>query len=504
MSETQTSILVRLFAELLPEVGTSKLTPSAYDTAWVARVPSPEDPARPAFPEALAWLSLHQLEDGSWGEGEIPERILATLAAVIALSERGARPADSAPLRRGLTFLWRASSHLSSSAVLPVGFELLLGSLLAEAEGLGLDLPPWLGARTAEHRAHKLTQIAALGEDRLRETTVTFSLECLGTHLETPAERFVQADGSVGVSPSATASVLRSVRDPAVRRRMLDYLARHRIGDTASAGWLSPTSIDLFEIIWVLYDLELAGLSRHPELRPLAEPHARALAACWRRTGAAMSSQFAIDDSDDTALAFTVLHAYGIEKDASVMDLYWRDEYFLTYPFERDPSLSTNIHALELLRCTGDTARMGRLLGFLHRARGDLPFWSDKWHASPYYPTCHAVIAAAPVDRELVAPSVAWIVRTQREDGSFGHHAVGTSEETAYAIQGLVAFARHHGSTPALRAAVRRGAAYLRRRLTAFAAPEPPLWISKNRYTPLLVVRAAVLSALVMAEEQQG
>ena len=63
--------------------------PSAYDTAWVARIPAFDGSHQPHFPETLQWILQNQLKDGSWGEGFYflaYDRILATLACIITLT----------------------------------------------------------------------------------------------------------------------------------------------------------------------------------------------------------------------------------------------------------------------------------------------------------------------------------------------------------------------------------------------------------------------------------
>ena len=56
--------------ELLDELDFRSMSNSAYDTAWVARVPSNGASSGSAFPEALDWLRQNQYPDGSWG-GEV-------------------------------------------------------------------------------------------------------------------------------------------------------------------------------------------------------------------------------------------------------------------------------------------------------------------------------------------------------------------------------------------------------------------------------------------------
>jgi hypothetical protein len=79
-------------------------TPSPYDTAWVAMVPSSSSasPRAPRFPRCLDWVLRNQNADGSWGAkldgactGDddrtlvVKNALSATLACVLALTTWG-------------------------------------------------------------------------------------------------------------------------------------------------------------------------------------------------------------------------------------------------------------------------------------------------------------------------------------------------------------------------------------------------------------------------------
>ncbi len=40
------------------QIGKGEIAGAAYDTAWVASIPDPVHPDRPAFPQSLEWLRL--------------------------------------------------------------------------------------------------------------------------------------------------------------------------------------------------------------------------------------------------------------------------------------------------------------------------------------------------------------------------------------------------------------------------------------------------------------
>src|SRR5689334_2527043 len=93
--------LKQSFHQLLREIGPGRMMPTAYDTAWVARLGElDEQLSQPA----LRWLSEHQLPDGSWGAAapfNYYDRVICTLAAMIALTKRGRRAQDRRRIDRG-------------------------------------------------------------------------------------------------------------------------------------------------------------------------------------------------------------------------------------------------------------------------------------------------------------------------------------------------------------------------------------------------------------------
>jgi uncharacterized protein YfaS (alpha-2-macroglobulin family) len=94
--------------------------------------------------------------------------------------------------------------------------------------------------------------------------------------------------------------------------------------------------------------------------------------------------------------------------------------------------------------------------------------------------------------------AIAWVLRTQRDDGSWGFWS-GTLEETAYALQ-LLLLAGYSQDSVAIAQVARRGERFLTKHLDA-PPNDPvhmPLWHGKELYQPRRIVRAAVLSALYL------
>jgi halimadienyl-diphosphate synthase len=484
------ALLLRAAGELLGGLQSGSMSETAYDTAWVARVLDTGKPGTLAFPAAASWLVRHQHPDGSWG-GKVPmvhDRVVSTLAAVLALAEL---PGAGHPARvaRGVAYLAKALPKLDGDCAETVGFELIMPSLLGRARRLGLELPYDQCASIDRLRADKLHRLPP-GFVYSGPTSLTSSLEFLGDDLQPELARRCRApNGSYGASPSATAFALTHQWD----EQAADYL-RAVLALSAEGGVCSVYPFEVFEKAWVLE--HLGPLARQ---LPARRPHVAALAAAWTPGGVGFTAQGMVPDADDTAIVFKVLRGNGLPVRPQVFTLYEAEEYFCCFPLERNQSVSTNAHVADALKHSADFPGRGRLVrkavSFLAATRTDGRYWRDKWHVSPYYATGRVIRALVGLGEEaeaLCAPAVAWLLETQRANGSWSEHVHdGTCEDTAYALQALTSLS---SATPAVRDATRRAADYLWERLDEQDYPE--LWVGKGLYTPYAVVRAAILGAL--------
>lgn len=483
--------------QLLKEIGPGLITSSAYDTAWVARL---DELGEPLGEQALEWLRAHQLPDGSWGASEPRydhDRLICTLAAMIALARRK-EARDRTRLQRAQRALETAAKGLRADpAGETVGFEMIVPTLLAEAKAQGIPYQDnGLLRRLARQRAAKL---ATLPEKMInRFVTVAFSAEMVGPdglHL-LDVENLQEANGSVGHSPSATAYFALHVRrhDPAA----LGYLREVTAHDDGGAPDVAP--FDVFERAWTLWNLALTGPLDHETLA-LCQPHLDFLEAAWGpEQGIGFAAGYTPKDGDVTSLVYEVLTRLGRPVGLETVLRYEEDERFRCYALEANPSISTNVHVLGALRQVGfgiQHPSVQKVRRFLRQRQTPQRFWFDKWHISPYYPTAHAVIACAGYDDDLAGGAVRWILETQNLDGSWGYY-LPTAEETAYCLQALVAWKRHGGQVPD--DVLKRGATWLADHMEP---PYPPLWTGKCLYCPVLVVRSAILSALELVEQER-
>ncbi len=483
--------------QLLAEAGDGRMASTAYDTAWVAML------AKDGYEigeRALEWLRSNQLPDGTWGVAEpvyYYDRLVSTLAAIIAFSVAGDL------LGRDAERVMKAQYALQ--AVLPtlteqnmvetIGAEVLIPSLfdVVEAYKLGERWEDDEYRRLLQQRERKLSRLPSGMINR--NITLNFSAEMAGSHYQHLLDvRNLQEDnGSVGDSPAATAYFLASI-DPG-NEAALRYLETAANPD---GGLPNVYPFDMFELSWVLWNLDLAGIQENANLLAHCQPHLDFIENAWDpQNGAAFAANYGVLDGDGTSMAYEVLSRFGRDAAPRPIFNYERETHFVTYPNESNLSLSVNIHVLSALKQAGyspshpSVAKIRSLL----ESQQTGAYWSDKWHHSPYYTTSHIIITAAGYMDDLAADSVQWMLQTQHEDGSWGFQ-VKTVEETAYCLQALCMWRKAGHSVPA--DALKRGRDWLRSR---FEQPYHSLWIGKVLYQPTRVIRSAALSALVLCDE---
>lgn len=484
--------------ELLHGIGQGlSISRSAYDTAWVARLALSGNSMGQA---AIEWLREQQLADGSWGTKDFlyyHERLVSTLSAIVALAQYGAQQ-DRARVQRAQLALETMSKHLAADpAGETIGFEMIVPTLIAEAEELGV-LNSHLDKQLDYLCQFRISKLAALPRNMIdRTVTVAFSTEMVGADgLDLlDVKNLREPNGSVAYSPAATTFFYLHVQpdDPAA----LDYL--EKVTTDGAAPYIAP--IEIFEQGWALWNLALLPQLDAETLR-LCQPHLDLIEAEWKPgIGAAACAGLTLVESDTTSVAYKVLQQFGRMPDLEAVMHYEEENHFRCFQLEANPSLSANIHILDALKGVGFGAShpsVQKVLRFLQRTQTMQMFWFDKWHVSPYYPTAHAIIACVDLANELIQDAVYWIKVSQRKDGAWGYY-VATAEETALCLQALVIWKQHGGEVPD--SVLKRGAAWLAEHMDE---PYVPLWIGKSLYCPELVVRSAVLSALALVESEVG
>ncbi|MBB4778322.1 prenyltransferase/squalene oxidase repeat-containing protein [Actinomadura livida] len=318
-----------------------------------------------------------------------------------------------------------------------------------------------------------------------------------------------ESTGAIGASPAATAAWLgdRAPADPSTPARWyLETVAAMHDGVVPVAYPLT-----VFERGWVLSWLSRAGISV-----PVPPEVVLSLTAPLRAEGTATAAGLPAD-ADTTAGTLYALALLGAPHPPDPLWNYETSTHFCTWKGEDGFSTTTNAHVLEAFGeflATGAAARGGdrdvrryeatieKVGGWLLEQQRDDGAWTDRWHASPYYATASCALAlerfgGAGRGADAAGRARAWILRTQRPDGSWGRWD-GTAEETAYAVQTLLLTGRPP-EPEAVRAAA-RGRDALLRGLSMPDGAHPPLWHDKDLYHPSAIVRAAILAGLHLIE----
>jgi halimadienyl-diphosphate synthase len=480
---------------LLQSIGPGRITPSIYDIAWVARLAELGEPVGEA---ALDILRGSQLPDGSWGTPDLVfhhERLIATLAVATTLA-RLADTRDENRLRRARHAIEIHAGGLKADhAGETIGFEIVLPALINEA--YQLDIVPNHNRVFDHFIKERQRKLSNLPHGKVnKHVTLAFSLEMFGTEGAAwvdPAN-IREENGSVACSPAATAWYMLNIEH---HEKSLEYILRSKVNGSGAVPYTAP--IDVFEIAWTLWNIALAGLHENNHgVTESAKPHLDFLERHWSVNGIPAVSELSLPDGDTSAMVFNVLSIYGREVDIQGVNTFEEEGHFRCFGFESNPSLSTNVHALHTLLQFGldyDHPKIEKLVHFLRQARTIDTFWYDKWHASPYYTTAHAIIALRDLDKEMARKAVQWITDTQNADGSWGYY-LPTAEETAYCLQALILWRRAGGKVP--NKAIDTASLWLNDNREP---PYPPLWIGKCLYHPEHVLRSAILSALTLAEQ---
>lgn len=496
---------MQTFVELLNRVGTGNyMSNTPYDTAWVARLKEVDSQLSN---QALEWICEHQLEDGSWGAGfpfYYHDRVICTLSSMIALTHRGRRHQDKVQIQKGLDALDRVTSGATQGLRLDasgatVGFELIVPTLVAEAEQLGIikQQGERILGRLARLREAKMRRLEGLKVSRY--ITVAHSAEMAGTdklHL-LDIENLQEQNGSVGCSPSATAYFALSVRPG--DQHALDYLSPIVGVRNGGAPTLSP--INVFERIWVLWNLSLTDLYQNDkDIADICNTHLDSLEKYWLPgKGLGFSEDFTLPDGDDTSVAYEILSKFGRTPELDAVLQYEEEDWFRCFQYEANPSVDVNVHVLAALKQAGyekSHPSVQKALHFIRSRRQPGKFWLDKWHLSPSYTTAHLIICARGYDDQLCEESVKWVLDTQKSDGSWGFFSKSTAEETAYCIQALAVWQKHTGRSFASQ--IDRAGQWLSRNCEP---PYPPMWMDKSLYCPEILVKSCILSALELVDE---
>ncbi|ARZ72524.1 hypothetical protein SMD11_6948 [Streptomyces albireticuli] len=471
------------------------LSISWYDVAMVALVDGPQRAA------CLDWLAGQRRQNGAWGaEGTVSwhDTYVATYAAAVAFHAAG-----------HVTIAEEAVNALSGIRTDTPGCETLTFGGLVDT----LDRIATFAGRQTPHHPDQVTRL--IHEERAKwekmcawefryDPELSIAGYCAerlfgSDHLDLVrvVESFQTGNGSISNSPGASAGVLLEARRRGTRiaplrlRRLTDYIATRR---PETIGYLDH--VPHFGTAWTVMFAAEAGLidavmaaRTRSMLKELADSY-----GLLCPVGPATIP----GDPDTSACALTAAAATGqpVFGLPAAELLYDEDKgCYRTYFFERDGSVSTNIHMAGLLGLLGEHDRLGPVLNWLLDRLTDGAGYRCKWHSSPVYALGETARVTAKLDhptaRRLGEVARARLRQLQNADGGWGARQ-STVEETGYAVLGLAA--DPHETDHAL---LKRAAGFL-------SGAEPdyrPLWIGKSLYCVNPLVPVLQRTALARIEQ---
>nr|WP_281251415.1 prenyltransferase/squalene oxidase repeat-containing protein [Micromonospora avicenniae] len=483
-----------------------QVSPSVYETARLVSLA----PWLTGHVDRVNFLLSSQRPDGGWGpRGEyalVPT--LSATEALLAVARTSPQEDLLAAADRGLQALAKWLPAVRAIPDTPA-IELIVPALVESINahlsrpeaitelkhwhaGALLNLPIGMDGRRLAAVRRLIASGGSVPQKLLHALEVVGDLARQARGVEPPPH------GIVGASAAATAAWLGgpsgAANHPASRAYLESVVKRH--------GSLAPcaTPITAFERSWVVSSLKRAGL-RVPASPDLIRSLTADLTVDGIPTGPGLPA-----DADTTSVTLYALTALGAPGDTECLWRYETPQGFCTWPGEDGFSLTTNAHVLDALTqhvaarpntSTRYPVAVRRLVDALQARQQADGSWQDRWHASPYYATMCCTLAVAdaaePSAASALVRAARWVAASQRVDGSWGRWG-GTVEETAYAIQVLVAAGRN---LPGAGTALLRGRAYLEEHSEEDG---PALWHDKDLYRPTMIVRAAVLAARHVAE----
>jgi halimadienyl-diphosphate synthase len=495
LSPAETDTLAeRLVADVLADP-TGGLGPSVYESSRLVSLV----PWLDGHVNRVRFLLSEQHGDGGWG-GPDGYALVPTLAATEALLSVQGQKQLSEAIRR--------EAAQAARRGLDAGVRLLAQTHDAGVPStvVAMMIIPALVADINARQEQRLPLPHGMTDDRLRELRqggwrnplAGHYLEIVGRHV-IGSGHFEPVDGVIGCSAAATAAWLGPDKPGADHASSVAFL--HRAQQRGGGPVAAMTSVAYYERAWILGNLATAGFDVRL-LRPLAEE----LPPDTARAGAPTAPGFAYE-AETSAIILSAFAQLGPAQEPIYLWQYDNGTHFRSTTPEFMPSTSTNAHVMSamgdyLATNPADASRyahaIDRIASWLVGQQQPDGTWMDKWHASPYFSTLRCAVAlhqyAGDAHQPTVGRAVQWIIDSQNSDGSFGRWGA-TVEETAYAVQTLLRTAAPGES--AAREAAYQGVGYLLDHLED--TDHPALWIGKELYAPVHMIRGAALGALRLA-----
>ncbi|KAI7728382.1 hypothetical protein M8C21_009459, partial [Ambrosia artemisiifolia] len=324
--------VVKRYAESIKSIFVSmddgKISPSAYDTAWVALIDNMDGQRGcPQFPLCLQWIANHQLPDGSWGEPltfSAFDRLLNTLACVIALTYWKIHPDKCG---KGTKFVNENMNKLGNEKEehMTPGFELVFPSLIELACKLGIKVTIDSPVMKMIY-ARRDMKLAKIPKDIVHKipTIMLYSLEGMKDLEWDKLLKLQSENGSFLFSPAATAFAFMQTKDQKCLAYLTNLVAKFQ------GGVPNAYPVDMYERIWSVDRLQRLGIARYfgPEIKDCLTYIYR----YWDDQGIGFARNCNVPDLDDTAMAFRVLRTNGYQISTDAFLHFKKDGQFGCYP----------------------------------------------------------------------------------------------------------------------------------------------------------------------------
>ncbi|KAK6944472.1 Terpene synthase, N-terminal domain [Dillenia turbinata] len=286
-----------------------ELSVSAYDTAWVAMVPSSNSSHAPLFPGCVKWLLDNQHPNGSWG---LPchsplltkDALSSTLACILALKRWDI---GEGHVKKGLHFIKsNFASVYDERQYSPIGFDILFSGMVEYARDMDLVLPLTPKDLDAVFSKRDL-ELERCYQSNSKGSKAYLAYLSEGTGKLNDWKSIMayqRKNGSLFNSPSTTAAALSHLEDA----NCLDYL--NTLLENFGDGVPIICPLDVYVHLSMIDNLEKLGIDRHFKneiKRVLDETHRR-----WLQ-----EDEEIVLDLTTCALAFRLLrtHRYDVSSD---------------------------------------------------------------------------------------------------------------------------------------------------------------------------------------------
>ncbi|KAI7755323.1 hypothetical protein M8C21_030169, partial [Ambrosia artemisiifolia] len=294
------------------------ISPSAYDTAWVALIEDvDEQSGGPQFPSSLEWIVNHQLLDGSWGESmifSVADRLVNTLACVIALTSWKVHPDKC---ERGLKFvkdnLYRLGDQHEEHKT--HGLELVFPALIELARKLDIEVPNDSPVVKDLYKRREM-KLLKIPKEKVHNTPtiMIYSLEGMKDLEWDKLLKLQSENGSIVYSPSATAFAFMQTKDQKCRTYLTNLV------DEFKGGVPHVYPVEIFEKSWMVDRLQRLGIARYfqAEIKECIDYIYR----YWDGQAIGITRYCNLPDIDDTCMGFRVLRTNGYQSSEAISAMF--------------------------------------------------------------------------------------------------------------------------------------------------------------------------------------